>query len=115
VVWVALGVVWGRRAKSLDDFMVAGRNVGFALGSATAVATWITSNTTMLAPHFALELGIWGMLAYSSASLGLLLFAPLARRIKVLMPEGYTSAEFIERRYGRVAWAVSSRSRCSTR
>ena len=105
-VWIALGIMWGRRAKSLDGFMVAGRNVGFALGSATAVATWITSNTTMLAPQFALELGLWGMLAYSTASLGLLMFAPLARRIKALMPEGYTSAEFIERRYGRWAWAV---------
>ena len=106
MVWIALGIMWGRRAKSLDGFMVAGRNVGLALGAATAVATWITSNTTMLAPQFALELGLWGMLAYSTASLGLLMFAPLARRIKALMPEGYTSAEFIERRYGKVAWAI---------
>jgi Na+/proline symporter len=106
VLWIALGLWWGRRAKSLDGFMVAGRNVGLAMGAATAVATWITSNTTMLAPQFALELGLWGMLAYSTASLGLLMFAPLARRIKRLMPEGYTSAEFIELRYGRPAWAV---------
>ena len=53
VVWLSLGVMWGRRAKSLDGFMLAGRNVGLALGTATAVATWITSNTTMLAPQFA--------------------------------------------------------------
>lgn len=106
VVWVALGLMWGRRAKSLEGFMVAGRNVGLALGAATAVATWITSNTTMLAPQFALELGPWGMLAYCTAALGLLMFAPLARRIKQVMPEGYTSAEFIELRYGKAAWAV---------
>jgi Na+/proline symporter len=106
VVWLGLGLLWGRRAKSLDGFMLAGRNVGLGLGAATAVATWITSNTTMLAPQFALELGMWGMLAYCTASLGLLLFAPLARRIKSVMPEGYTSAEFIELRYGKVAWAV---------
>lgn len=106
VLWIALGVIWGRRARSLDGFMVAGRNVGLALGTATAMATWVTSNTTMLAPQFALELGVWGMLAYSTASLGLLLFAPLARRIRSLMPNGYTSAEFIELRYGKAAWAV---------
>ncbi len=106
VLWVALGLYWGRRARSLDGFMVAGRNVGLALGAATAMATWVTSNTTMLAPQFALELGVWGMLAYSTASLGLFLFAPLAARIRALMPEGYTSAEFIELRYGRAAWAV---------
>ena len=106
VLWVGLGFWWGRRARSLDGFMVAGRNVGLALGTATAMATWVTSNTTMLAPQFALELGVWGILAYSTASLGLLLFAPLASRIRALMPHGYTSAEFIELRYGKAAWAI---------
>ena len=54
----------------------------------------------MLAPQFALQMGIWGMLAYSTASIGLFLFAPMARRIRELMPEGYTSAEFVRLRYG---------------
>ena len=31
VMWIALGIYWGRRAKSLEGFMVAGRNVGLAL------------------------------------------------------------------------------------
>ncbi|MHC4808748.1 MAG: sodium:solute symporter family protein [Planctomycetota bacterium] len=106
VAWIALGIYWGRRARDLEGFMVAGRNVGLALGTATAVATWITSNTTMLAPQFALQLGVWGMLAYSTASIGLFLFAPLARRIRRLMPRGYTSVEFVRLRYGRVAHAV---------
>ena len=106
VMWIALGIFWGRRAKSLDGFMVAGRNVGLALGTATAVATWITSNTTMLAPQFALQLGIWGILAYSTASFGLFLFAPLAKRIRQAMPHGYTSVEFIRLRYGQAAYAV---------
>lgn len=105
-IWVFLGWFWGRRAKSLDGFMLAGRNVGLALGAATAVATWITSNTTMLAPQLALQFGVWGMLGYSTASLGLFLFAPMARRIRALMPRGYTSAEFVKLRYGRVAWGV---------
>lgn len=106
VLWIGLGLYWGRRARSLDGFMLAGRNVGVALGSATVMATWVTSNTIMLAPQLTLELGVWGMLAYSTASLGLLLFAPLATRIRRLMPRGYTSAEFVELRYGRAAWAV---------
>ena len=80
LIWVCLGYYWGRKAKSLEGFMVAGRNVGLALGTATAVATWITSNTIMLAPQFALQLGIWGMLGYCTASFGLFLFAPMARR-----------------------------------
>jgi SSS family transporter len=104
VLWVALGKYWGRKAKNIDGFMVAGRNVGLALGAATAMATWVTSNTTMLAPQFALELGIWGMVAYSTAAFGLFLFAPLAKRIRQLMPHGYTSGDFIRLRYGRPTW-----------
>ena len=106
IIWIYLGFYWGKKAKSMEGFMLAGRNVGLALGTATAMATWITSNTTMLAPQFALELGIWGMIAYSTASFGLLLFAPLAKRIRALMPSGYTSGDFIRLRYGRPAWLV---------
>lgn len=106
VLWVGLGIYWGRRNKNFEDHALAGRNIGLALGSATAAATWITSNTTMLAPQFALQLGIWGMLAYTTASFGLLLFAPMAVRIRKLMPAGYTSGDFFRLRYGRVAWGI---------
>jgi len=105
-LWIGLGFYWGRRNKSFEDHALAGRNVGLALASATAAATWITSNTTMLAPQFALELGIWGMLAYSMAAFGLILFAPLATRIRTLMPHGYTSGDFFRLRYGRGAWGI---------
>lgn len=103
VIWVGLGIWWGRRAKTFEGYAVAGRNVGLALGAATAVATWITSNTTMLAPQFALELGVWGMLAYATASFGLFAFAPMAGRIRRLMPNGFTAVEFFRRRYGPLA------------
>jgi Na+/proline symporter len=102
VLWVGLGLWWGRNAKTYDGFAVAGRNVGLALATATAVATWITSNTTMLAPQFALELGVWGALAYSTASFGLFAFAPMSGRIRQLMPHGFTAVEFVRRRYGHL-------------
>ena len=105
-LWVGLGIYWGRRNKTFEDHALAGRSIGLALGSATAAATWITSNTTMLAPQFALQLGIWGMLAYCTASFGLFLFAPMAGRIRKLMPHGYTSGDFFRLRYGNLAWAI---------
>lgn len=106
VLWVLLGMWWGRKAKTSEGFMLAGRNVGVSLGSATAMATWVTSNTTMVAPLLAFEKGVWGMLAYASASFGLLLFAPLAFRIRKLLPEGVTAGDFFRLRFGRVGWAV---------
>lgn len=106
VVWISLGVYWGRKAKNLEGHMLAGRNVGLALGMATVMATWVTSNTTMLAPQFVLEMGVWGMLAYSTAAIGLLLFAFLTRRIRKMMPKGFTSGDFIRLRYGKATWVI---------
>jgi Na+/proline symporter len=105
-VWVWLGWFWGRKARQLEDFMLAGRNVGMALGIATAMATWVTSNTTMVAPQLAFQLGIWGMLGYSLGSVGLMLFAPMARRIRQLLPHGFTSGDFIRLRYGPWTWRL---------
>jgi Na+/proline symporter len=70
------------------------------------MATWVTSNTILLAPVFALEKGIWGMLAYSTASFGLFLFAPMSARIRQLIPKGYTSGDFVRLRYGKIAWGL---------
>ena len=106
LLWIGLGLWWGRKAKDAEGFMVAGRNVGLALGTATAMATWVTSNTIMLAPVFALEKGLWGMLAYCTASLGLMLFAPMAFRIHQLLPKGFTSGDFMRLRFGRGNWSV---------
>ena len=106
VLWVLLGILWGRKAKNSEGFMLAGRKVGLSLGSATAMATWVTSNTTMLAPVFALTLGVWGMLAYSTASFGLILFAFFAVRIRKILPHGVTAGDFFRLRYGRTGWAI---------
>ena len=106
IVWVLLGWFWGRKAKQLDEFKLAGRNVGMALAVATAMATWVTSNTTMAAPQLALQLGIWGMVGYSLGSVGLMMFAPMAQRIRSLLPEGFTSGDFIRLRYGKLTWRI---------
>jgi Na+/proline symporter len=105
-LWVFLGWFWGRRAQELDEYVLAGRRVGLALGTATAMATWVTSNTTMAAPQLALQMGVWGMFGYSLGAVGLLLFAPLAGRIRRLMPDGYTSGDFVRLRYGHLAWRI---------
>jgi len=106
IAWIAFGWWLGKSNKTIDDFMLAGRSVGLALASATAMATWITSNTTLVAPQLTYQFGVWGMIGYSMAALGLIFFAPMAKRIKSLMPAGYTCGDFIRVRFGRVAWYV---------
>ncbi|MCB1165060.1 MAG: sodium:solute symporter family protein [Leptospiraceae bacterium] len=106
ILWVGLGYLWGRGNKELDDYMLAGRKVGLSLATCTAMATWVTSNTTMVAPQLALQMGIWGMVGYSLGSVGLLLFAPMSARIRRLMPTGYTSGDFFRLRFGKTAWRI---------
>jgi urea-proton symporter len=106
LLWVLLGWYFGRGADQLDDYVLAGRRVGLALGTATVMATWVTSNTTMAAPQLALQMGVWGMAGYSLGCVGLFMFAPVARRIRRLMPSGYTSGDFIRLRYGHTAWRI---------
>ncbi|WP_151173638.1 sodium:solute symporter family protein [Pseudoalteromonas ruthenica] len=106
IVWVVFGWWLGRHIKSHEDFALAGRNVGFAFATATAMATWVTSNTTLVAPQLTYQFGIWGMVGYSFAALGLLLFAPLSQRIKRLLPTGFTSGDFIRLRFGRFSWRI---------
>lgn len=95
-----------KHIKNSNDYLYAGRNVGLALGTATLVAAWITGNTTMAAPEMAYNVGLVGSIAISTMGLSLLLFAPLAIRIKRLMPNGYSSGDFIRSRYGVNAWRL---------
>jgi len=106
LLWVLFGYFLGRSNKTHEDFALAGRNVGFAFAAATAMATWVTSNTTLVAPQLTYQFGIWGMVGYSFAALGLILFAPLSARIRELLPHGYTSGDFIRLRYGPWAWRI---------
>lgn len=106
LAWITFGWYLGRQNKSHADFALAGRNVGFAFASATAMATWVTSNTTLVAPELTFQFGLWGMVGYSFAAIGLILFAPISVRIKQLLPHGYTSGDFIRLRFGHTAWLI---------
>ncbi len=92
--------------KNSSDFLYAGRNVGLAFSTATLIAAWVTGNTTMAAPEQAYNVGLIACFGYASAGLPLIVFAPLALRIKKLMPNGCTSGDFIRIRFGKAVWGL---------
>lgn len=106
ISWVVMGYIWGKKSKTYEDYALGGRSIGLAFGAATVTATWVTGNTIMVAPQFALQLGVWGMLAYTTASFGLFIFAPISKHIRKLMPFGYTSGDFMRLRYGKRVWVL---------
>jgi Na+/proline symporter len=96
ILWIILGYLWGRgKGKTTSQYLFAGRMVGLSLSIMTLMASWVTGNTTMSAPEMSYNLGVWGFVGYSGAAFGLIFFAPLAIRIKKLLPEGLTSGDFI--------------------
>ncbi len=106
LLWIGLALFWRRRVTTTNQYLFAGRNVGLALVTATLMATWVTGNTVLAAPEQAYTLGVWGMVGYAFAGFGLLFFAPLSVRIRRLMPEGFTSGDFMRLRYGPAVWAI---------
>jgi urea-proton symporter len=99
-LWMAVGLWVARRMRSADDYVVAGRNVGISLGAATILATWVTGNTVLAAPESGYNWGVLGVIGYAlTGGLGVLAFAPLARRIRAAMPHGRTVGDFFRLRY----------------
>lgn len=92
--------------KNSEDFLYAGRNVGLAFSTATLIAAWVTGNTTMSAPEQGYTIGIIACFGYAVAGLSLCIFAPVALRIKKIMPDGCTSGDFIRSRFGRLPWII---------
>ncbi len=106
ILWLVLGYYWGKGVKTSEDFMVAGRRVGLAVGSASVMATWCTANTVLAAPELGYRAGLWGMIGYGLGGLGVIMFGPVAKRIKQLMPRGLSSGDFIRIRYGESTWSI---------
>lgn len=91
----------GGRVTDFDDYSVAGRSVGLGLGIGTLLASWVTASTIIAAPQIAYELGYLGAIGYAMGGLGLVFFAPMAKRLRRMMPEGTTVTDFFLERYDR--------------
>lgn len=108
---VAIGVVSGRRSKSLADFTVGGRNAGAWL-SALSYGTAYFSAVMFVgyAGKTGLNFGLWGVLAgIGNAVFGsLLAWLVLARRTRDASArlKLKTMPEFFEKRYGSKAMRV---------
>jgi SSS family transporter len=100
VLWVGIGLWVARRVRRSEHFIVAGRDVGVALGAATILATWVTGNTILAAPESGYTYGVLGVIGYGiGAGVAIVAFAPLAKRIRILMPHGRTVGDFFRLRY----------------
>ena len=105
---VALTAWFGRgHKKDQDEFLLASRGIGVVPGAMSIAASWIWAPALFVAAQKAYEQGLPGLLWFTVPNvLSLIVFAPLAFRIRTVLPAGYTLPEFMRARHGRAVHAL---------
>lgn len=91
-----------RETQSLEDYVTARGQFGAVATTATLFASAMGSWILFGPPEAATWGGVPAIVGYSlGAALPSLLYIPLGRRLRTLMPEGHTLTEYVRHRYGR--------------
>lgn len=86
----------GQRS-TLDRFLVAERKVGGLIGSMSIAASWIWAPAIFISSQTGFKWGYAGLLWFCVPNmLALIIFAPLAAKIRRIIPQGYNYIEFLK-------------------
>ncbi len=116
IVYFLLGIYASKNIKTVSDYFLAGRNLGFTPVMFTLVATQLGGGMLLGTSSEAYQVGLYGILYTFSMSLGFILlglgFASKLQSLKVA-----TTAELFETKYGsptlkKVASALSIATLC---
>ena len=89
-----------RKFNTIDWFLVSDRNVSWFSGAFSIAVSWIWAPAIFIASLQAYTKGIAGAFWFIVPNiLCFFVFAPLAIRLRKLMPNGFTLPEFILKRY----------------
>ena len=90
--------------EGVDDFVVGGRTIPYALIAASVMVSWVWTTTIMGAAEAGMWFGVSGGINYSwGACIPFFIFIPLVIHLRKMMPKATTFTEFVEQRYGRTA------------
>ena len=106
VIFIGVSYVVGRRfpIEGVDDFVVGGRTIPYALIAASVMVSWVWTTTIMGAAEAGMWFGVSGGFNYSwGACIPFFIFIPLVIHLRKMMPKATTFTEFVEQRYGRTA------------
>ncbi|QPK78774.1 sodium:solute symporter [Corynebacterium lizhenjunii] len=100
--------LWGKaKTSNTDDYLVAGRNLGFALYTGTIVTVVLGGASAVGGVGLGYKFGISGLWLVAAIGLGVILlsafFAPKLQRLKI-----YTVVEMMTLRYGTESTQVAS-------
>ena len=99
-----LGISLYSRAKlvrNTHDFIIAGRKLGFGFGVAGLVSVWTWVVGILMPAAVTYSFGLSGLWWFTVPNgLAVVAVVPFARKLKKLMPHGYTISEFASVRFG---------------
>lgn len=107
---IALLSTWysKRQSQKAEHYFTAGRNVSTALMVATFIAYAVGTGLLFSPAESAYTTGLTAMIGYALAiSVAYIVFIPVSKRIRELIPEGRTIGEYAKTRYGAVMYAVT--------
>ncbi|OGY85513.1 MAG: hypothetical protein A2233_02715 [Candidatus Kerfeldbacteria bacterium RIFOXYA2_FULL_38_24] len=88
-----------KKYKSIQGFLVAGRNVKWWLGATSIAASWIWAPALFVSVQMAYQKGLAGIFWFTFPNIiALLLFIFLAPKIRAKLPYGYTLPQWIRYR-----------------
>jgi len=88
-----------RHYRSIQGFLVAGRNVKWWLGAVSIAASWIWAPALFVSVQQAYQQGLAGIFWFTFPNIiALLIFIWLAPKIRAKMPYGYTLPQYIKYR-----------------
>jgi Na+/proline symporter len=86
--------------KSTHDFIIAGRKLGFGFGVAGLVSVWTWVVGILMPAAVTFSFGLSGLLWFTVPNgLAVVAVVPFARKLRRLMPHGYTISDFVSVRF----------------
>lgn len=103
VIMLLIGVIYSRKIKTSEDFILAGKSLGPVVLMGTLLATWVGSGSVTGGQNsLAYSYGLWPALGYVIPSLlGIGTLFLISSKVKNYGK--YTVAEILEIKYGKVA------------
>lgn len=87
--------------RNTKDFVIANRKIGFGFGVAGLISIWTWAMAVMMSAAQTYSFGLSGLFWFTVPNgLAVIAAIPFVRKIRTLMPDGYTIPEFVRVRFG---------------
>jgi SSS family solute:Na+ symporter len=104
VITIALSVYLSKRVKKTSDFLIAGRQLGLPLTTATLAAIQLGAGVILGGSELGAGSGVWPGMWYGIGCGGGLIFAGFLVAAKLRRQKGYVPLDFFGVRYGERKW-----------